>query len=176
VRCEAHAGFGRRPGETRQWQHRQGAPGRPHTTVFPTLLVGAIITARGAAGRVRVVLTFCGGGWWGDDGRGGGGPLILRVLVCSGRSPPSVVTLGSRSWVCQGGGGSRRVVCRVRVLGVSAGGGEHDPRFPGDRYCWSDGGWWAGEAVGKLPRRPGASPPSSPCRRHPLRCGYRYVW
>lgn len=25
-----HAGFGRRPGETHQWQHRQGAPGRPH--------------------------------------------------------------------------------------------------------------------------------------------------
>ena len=25
-----HAGFGRRPGETHRWQHRQGAPGRPH--------------------------------------------------------------------------------------------------------------------------------------------------
>ncbi|MGB6165523.1 MAG: hypothetical protein WBF75_23705 [Pseudonocardiaceae bacterium] len=25
-----HAGFGRRFGEIHQWQHRQGAPGRPH--------------------------------------------------------------------------------------------------------------------------------------------------
>lgn len=25
-----HAGFGRRSGETHRWQHRQGAPGRPH--------------------------------------------------------------------------------------------------------------------------------------------------
>ena len=25
-----HAGFGRRPGETHRWQHRQGASGRPH--------------------------------------------------------------------------------------------------------------------------------------------------
>jgi hypothetical protein len=26
----AHAGFGRRPGETHRWQHPQGAPGRLH--------------------------------------------------------------------------------------------------------------------------------------------------
>ena len=31
-----HAGFGRRPGETHQWQHRQGAPGRPHRTAGDT--------------------------------------------------------------------------------------------------------------------------------------------
>jgi hypothetical protein len=30
VSFAAHAGFGRRPGETHQWQHWQGAPGRPH--------------------------------------------------------------------------------------------------------------------------------------------------
>jgi hypothetical protein len=29
VRFAAHAGFGRWP-ETHRWQHRQGAPGRPH--------------------------------------------------------------------------------------------------------------------------------------------------
>jgi putative transposase len=30
VRLAAHAGFGRRLGETHQWRHRQGAPSRPH--------------------------------------------------------------------------------------------------------------------------------------------------
>lgn len=25
-----HAGFGKRPGETHRWRHRQGAPDRPH--------------------------------------------------------------------------------------------------------------------------------------------------
>ncbi|MFJ8473799.1 hypothetical protein ACIRD5_17905, partial [Kitasatospora sp. NPDC094011] len=28
---DGHAGFGRRLGETHRWQHRQGAPSRPHT-------------------------------------------------------------------------------------------------------------------------------------------------
>ncbi len=31
-----HAGFGRRPGETHRWQHRQGAPGRPHRAADDT--------------------------------------------------------------------------------------------------------------------------------------------
>jgi len=31
LRCEAHGGFGRRFGETHRWQHRQGAPNRPHS-------------------------------------------------------------------------------------------------------------------------------------------------
>ena len=30
MRLAAHAGFGRRFGETHQWKHRQGAPDRPH--------------------------------------------------------------------------------------------------------------------------------------------------
>jgi hypothetical protein len=30
VLSNGHAEFGRRPGETHRWQHRQGAPGRPH--------------------------------------------------------------------------------------------------------------------------------------------------
>jgi transposase len=32
VRLAAHAGFGRRSGETHRWQHRQGTPDRPHRT------------------------------------------------------------------------------------------------------------------------------------------------
>ena len=34
VRCKAHAGFGRRHGETHQRQCWQGAPGRPHLTMW----------------------------------------------------------------------------------------------------------------------------------------------
>ncbi len=31
-----HAGFGRRPRETHRWQHRKGAPGRPHRAAKQT--------------------------------------------------------------------------------------------------------------------------------------------
>src|SRR5512135_1493022 len=32
-----HGGFGRRHGETHQWKHRQGAPGRPHHAILAKL-------------------------------------------------------------------------------------------------------------------------------------------
>lgn len=41
-----HAGFGRRPGETHQWQHRQGAPGRPHRTEGKTHTQAVLALAR----------------------------------------------------------------------------------------------------------------------------------
>jgi len=41
-----HAGFGRRPGETHRWQHRQGAPGRPHRTEGKTHTQAVLALAR----------------------------------------------------------------------------------------------------------------------------------
>jgi hypothetical protein len=65
-----HAGFGRRPGETHQWQHRQGAPGRHHRAEGKTHTQAIIALAAapqrpvGDAARPRCLPTrnhYCGG-------------------------------------------------------------------------------------------------------------------